>query len=386
MTNPGRSVASGLVMSISLALTVATLIIGSGYVGAMSSIVTLLFVVIGAFLAVRAEGNVVAWLLVSFGLLLGATEFFEAVAGTELAGAAWAAFVASVIWLPALLTLLVMVPIFFPDGRLLGRGWSWVVWATAIGCVSFLAGNAFTDELLSDYQMANPVSADLAEPLIEAFRAVGVTLLAVSIVAAISSAVIRFRKSSGVERQQMKWFAFAAVLLIPAVVVNGWAYEADRAVLGLVVVLVAALGVATSITLAILRYRLYDIDRIVSRTVIYGLVVLLLGSLFAVGVVYIPNLMMSGEAPPWLVAATTLGVAALFNPLRRRLQATVDRRFNRSKYDGERVADRFARSLRDDTDADVVVDGWVGVVIETMQPVSLGVWVRHRSRLQGRIP
>lgn len=175
----------------------------------------------------------------------------------------------------------------------------------------------------------------------------------------------------------MKWFAGSTLLLIPALLFQAWAYESGPRDLAPVFFLVGSLGIPLAVAVAILRYHLYEIDRIITRTAAYAVLVTVLGGVFAVGVVVVPNLIMSGEAPPWLVAATTLLVAALFNPLRKMIQTSVDRRFNRSRYDAERVVDRFTDSLRDRVNEDSVVDGWIAVVSETMQPASVGIWMRE---------
>jgi hypothetical protein len=140
--------------------------------------------------------------------------------------------------------------------------------------------------------------------------------------------------------------------------------------------MILSVGIPVSIAMSITRYRLYEIDRIVSRTVSYTLVVVILGAVYVGGVTWLTSLLP--DQSQLVVAATTLAVAALFNPVRRRVQMWVDRRFNRSRYDTQRVMDRFAGSLRDQVDAEAVVDGWVGVVSETMQPTSVSVWVRER--------
>jgi hypothetical protein len=184
----------------------------------------------------------------------------------------------------------------------------------------------------------------------------------------IGSAVLRFIRATGEERQQLKWFALA--LFVFALTLG------TALLIGVPIDLVswaAALLIPASIALAVLRYRLYEIDRIVSRTVTYALIVVL----FAGGYLVTTALVGSQfSEDPLFVAAATLGVAAAFNPLRKRVQASMDRRFNRSRYDLEHVIDEFGGTLRDQTDADEVVSGWVEVVSETMQPSAVGVWVR----------
>jgi hypothetical protein len=190
--------------------------------------------------------------------------------------------------------------------------------------------------------------------------------------AALLSVVLRFVRSKGVERQQMKWLLFAVLFF--AAVFGGAALireTEDAAILDLLLP-ASLIGIAIAVAVAVLRYRLYEIDRIVSRTISYAIVVgVLLGAVALVATIVGAQF----DSPP-VVAATTLGVAAVFNPLRRRVQVVVDRRFNRSRYDAERVMDDFAGSLRDRTDAGEVLDGWVEVVADTMQPSRVGVWVR----------
>lgn len=332
---------------------------------------------IGGFLAIRVRGNVVGWLLISVAFFLGSTALGDSYARSDLPGAVWAAWLASLLWLPALISLVVLVPLFFPDGRLPGPGWRWVKWTAGAGGLAFWVGNAFTGVLLDDYGFSNPTRLELSERLIEVVQAAGFLLILSSFVAGIAASIVRFRRSEGGSRQQMKWFAMSAVLLIPAVVVNGWAYENGRQGVGAAAMIAGGLAVSLAIGIAITHYRLYEIDRIISRTVSYALVGGLLALVFAAGVIWVPNVVPGLEDSPLAVAASTLAVAGLFNPLRRRVQHLVDRRFNRSRYDAEQVIEGFARSLRDQIDGEGLVSGWVGVVSETMQPASTSVWVRE---------
>ncbi len=191
--------------------------------------------------------------------------------------------------------------------------------------------------------------------------------------AAISLA-LRYRRGSPLERQQSRWL-LASVLVAPIAAFIAFRFLDLEDYSGLV--LAAAVStLPVAIGVAILRYRLYDLGRVVSRTVSYAVVIGVLGLVFVFGVVYVPNQLMGSEAPAWLVAASTLAAAALFNPLRRRVVGWIDRRFNRSRYDNERVLDGFADTLRDGADAVQVKDGWAAVVTEAMQPAAIGVWVR----------
>jgi hypothetical protein len=197
-------------------------------------------------------------------------------------------------------------------------------------------------------------------------------LLLLSLVAAILSLVIRFRRSHGIERQQLKWFTYAGglVLLVPLSAfllpsLGNTPY-----------VLVIALPIAVGI--AILRYRLYDIDRLINRTLVYGLLTVSLGLLYAGAVLVLGQLFggVGGNPPSWAVAGATLAVAALFQPARRRIQALVDRRFNRRKYDAARTVEAFSARLRDEIDLDTLSAELLAVVHQTMEPTKASLWLR----------
>lgn len=361
---------------ISVAGAVATAILDEGGTTKYLGFATVVFVSVGAYVGSRVPQNAVGWLIGLFGLILGTYAFLETYGMAGLPNADWLLWFASMLWLPALIIMLVFVPLLFPDGRLLGPRWRWFAWSAVIGGLLVWLGNAFAEDLLHEYGFANPLQGDLPRLVQEIALLAGTLSVLLGIVAGVSAAVLRFRRSHGVVKQQMKWFAGSTLLLVPALLLQAWAYESGPRDLAPVFFLLGSLGIPLAIAVAILRYRLFEIDRIISRTASYAALVTVLGGLFAVGVVLVPNLVMSGEAPPWLVAATTLLVAALFNPLRKTIQTSVDRHFNRSRYDVERVAKEFAGSLRDETDTDVVVTGWLETVSATMSPSSLGVWIR----------
>jgi hypothetical protein len=194
-------------------------------------------------------------------------------------------------------------------------------------------------------------------------------------VGAIVGVVLRFRRSTGLERQQMRVFGAGLVVILSMVILNLFLYELGHSAIANFL-LVSGIGVLiASISVAVLRYRLYDLGRVISRTITYSIVAVLVALVYALGAVWLPTLLL-GEQSPIFVAGSTLVVAAMFNPTRRRVMNWVDRRFNRSKFDAERVADEFAGSLRDQLHDREIVDGWVGVVSQTMQPTSVGVWVR----------
>ena len=372
LQQPARPLALALV-ALAVAGAIGTAVLGGTTLATSLAATTVVFVVVGAYVGYRVPRNPVGWLLALFGLTLGSYAFLESYALAGMPFGDWALWFASMLWLPALVILVVFVPLLFPDGQPPGPRWHWVLWVAPIGVVLVWAGNAFTEDLLDDYGLSNPVQAQVPASLLEVGLLIGTLLVFTSLVAGIVAAVVRYRRSQGILRQQMKWFAASALLLIPALVLMGWAYESGPRSLAPLFFVVGSLGMPLAIAAAILRYRLFEIDRIVSRTVSYAIVVTLL-----VGAVALVAAAIGTQFDnPLVVAATTLGVAASFNPLRRRVQTWVDRRFNRSRYDAERVMDEFTGSLRDRVATEDVLSGWTGVVERTMQPRSVGVWVRE---------
>jgi len=257
----------------------------------------------------------------------------------------------------------------FPTGKPVGW-WRVIGLGPLIGAVSTVIGAGLLWglplEILVDAELLSPTRW---YPFVDA----GFILGFVSVIPATLSVVARFRRAGSIERQQIKWLLAATSLLAVAYVVGAMSDDSNQAVWWVVSLAVAAIPIA--ILFAVLRYRLYDIDRILSRTVSYVVVIGLLAGVYLLGLTAMTNFLPSDSSLS--VAASTLAVAALFNPLRRRVQAWVERRFNRSRYDAQQVVERFSGSLRQDLDPNTVVTGWVGVVSETMQPTSAAVWIRN---------
>jgi hypothetical protein len=270
----------------------------------------------------------------------------------------------------------------FPTGRLVSPRWRPVAWlavAATVG-VTVLAALQSTLALARDRVVPNPIGlAGLENPEKSTVGAVLFGLVVVSMVAAVVSLVIRFRRSRGDERQQLKWFACAGALL-PLLAISDIILLPDVFIDLLFAVLTAFLPVAAGI--AILRYRLYDIDRLINRTLVYGLLTALLGFVYASLVLVLGRLVSGfGETPPsWAVAGATLAVAALFRPARHRIQVAVDRRFNRPKYDAAKTIDAFSARLRDEIDVDTLCAEVVAVVSRTVQPATASLWLRSSGR------
>jgi uncharacterized membrane protein len=205
--------------------------------------------------------------------------------------------------------------------------------------------------------------------------------------ASVVALLLRFRRSRGVERQQLKWFAFAGAVTFAGLVLllfpsqYGWLGPVN-----LLVALPILVSMPVAAGVAILRYRLYDIDRLINRTLVYGLLTALLGGVYAAVVLLLGQLFggIGAEPPSWLVAGATLAVAALFQPARRRIQQVVDRRFNRRRYNAARTVEAFSARLRDQIDLDTLTVELLAVVDQTMQPTRSSLWLRQSGQGQRR--
>jgi hypothetical protein len=247
-----------------------------------------------------------------------------------------------------------------------------------LGLVVF--GNAFKPS--AELTMAGakitvdlPLPLDVPPAIFDASAILGMALVLAAVGGAMTAAVLRFRRSKALERQQMRVFAASLVFAVSGIAVNLVLFAIGLVAAANVILSTMVLVLVSSIAVAVLRYRLYDLDRVISRTVSYALLVIILGSVYVIGAVWLPTRLAGGRSPLF-VAGSTLAVAALFTPLRRRVMTWVDRRFNRSSYDAEQVNHAFAAHLRDQVDADRLAADWAHVVTGTLQPSLVGVWVR----------
>jgi hypothetical protein len=275
--------------------------------------------------------------------------------------------------------------LLFPTSRPLSPRWRPIAWLTAIELTvaSVLAALQPNLTVGKERVIANPIGIrGLPHPEHGVVGAVLTGLFVVVSVAACASLVLRFRRARGEERQQLKWFAYAATLMVISSIVGGTLYPAGGDVGAAITI--ALLPVAAGI--AILRYRLYDIDRLISRTLVYGLLTAILGLTYVGGVLVLGQVFggVGGDPPSWAVAGATLAVAALFQPARRRIQAVVDRRFNRRKYDAARTVEAFSLRLRDQVDLDALSTELLAVVDQTIQPTRASLWLRPADQRSPR--
>jgi hypothetical protein len=335
---------------------------------------------VGAVLASRRPRHPVGWLLLGVAVALVASVLIESYVKYGLLvrpGSLPAArllvgftYPPAVVWLSCAGFVLLLTP----TGRLPSPRWRW--WARLAAAAPVVAALALVvqpDPLAPDYH-GNPLAVPALARLLAAPGVAAVALVFISLLVGAGSLVGRFRRARGTERQQLRWLALAAALaagLLLIGLVAGYLSK-DAVVLASLTLCVALLPLATGA--AILRYRLYDLDRIVSRTVAYGLLTVLLGGGYVLVVLGLGQLL--GRDSSLAVAAATLAVAAIFQPARRRVQGVVERRFNRRRYDAARAIGAFSARLRDQVDLDDLRGELLAVVDQTTQPTRASLWLR----------
>lgn len=331
---------------------------------------------VGALLLVRKPENRVGMVMALAGMAGTMAGSFVLAEGGDLG--LFLEGISGAGWILLQYALALLLPLWFPTGRPVSRRWAWVGWIGSLATAVFLALWLVQDipgNPLAISGIENPEESALGSVVLFAF--------VFFVIAAVASLAVRYRRADDEERHQLKWLVwslsfFALVGLLGLNTLDSIGSPLPEALDAILWSLLWA-AIPVSVGAAILKYRLYEIDRLVSRTVSYSLVVGFLAAVYMVGLTGMTLILP--EQSQIVVAATTLAVAALFNPVRSRVQGWVDRRFNRSRYDIQRVMDRFAGSLRDQVDSEQVVDGWVGVVAETMQPAAVGVWLRRETAM-----
>jgi hypothetical protein len=390
-----------LLCVVGATITLASWLIGPGeqysLMERMSAIIgwnwgmPIIFSALAALLITRRPRNRVGWLLMSPALALvvdNSLSLFLVTPPPALTPGLWLA-----IWVDSWHWLFIIFPIFliqlhFPTGRPPTPRWNWVNWlAMGLG-VFFIALSAFTESVGPDWTFPNPIGfvpeAVLNGPILIIW---GLALVAVA-VASVISLFIRYRRSQIVERQQIKWLLYASgiLVLVYAVVYfvtapdsQGSSFASGWANL-LLVLSILALPVA--ITIAILRYQLFDIDVIIRKTAVYAVLSALLALVYFGVIVVLQNVFeaASGQQSPITIVVSTLVIAALFAPLRRRVQDFIDRRFYRRKYDAEKTLAAFAEFVRDETDMEALTAELLRVVGETMQPQRMTIWLKEAKQ------
>jgi hypothetical protein len=354
--------------------------------GALSfGLMTVAFAALGGIVASRRPRNPIGWILVLSPLCLAFTQvaldwythtLYADPGSLPLPGGVmWAANWA---WVPGFMPLLTLLLLLFPDGRPPTPGWRPVGWLAAIAMCMLITGYAFAPGPLEDYpRVENPLG--IAGPLgdaLEGFRAVGFPLFALAAIGSMASLAVRFRRSHGVERRQLQWMAAAAALVVATWLV----YVIFDQLLGRDISLIlplALLSLPAATAIAVLRYRLWDLGLVVRRTLVYGaLSATLAGSYLGLVLLFQLALEPLTSDSGLAIAGSTLAVAALFRPARRRIQELVDRRFYRARYDAARTVEGFSARLRDELELEALTEELRGVVRETVQPAHVSLWMR----------
>jgi hypothetical protein len=349
------------------------------------------FVVVGALLVAKRPTNPISWIMAAIALMgaifpTGGTfaAYVMATQDQPDALAVIGAWTQAWYWGLLLALAFVYLPLLFPDGRLLSRLWLPVAVLPGMGTLGMVVLGALTETLhdsVAGYTIDNPIGIEGLAP-VEELPVFGVltALFGVGLVGGVASVVVRFRRSRRIERQQMKWFVFAVALLLTIPLEGLLTDIVNNVLFGLTVI-----PIPTAVGIAVLRYRLYDIDLVINRTLVYGPLTAMLVLIYVGGVVSLQYAFrtLTGQGSQIAIVASTLAIAALFNPLRKRVQAFVDRRFYRRKYDTANTLGAFSAKLRDETDLEALSDDLVGVVRETMQPAHVTLWLRPHTAQWG---
>jgi hypothetical protein len=342
---------------------------------------------VGAVVAIRSRGHVVGWLLLGAGFIfaLGSLSFEyanRALGPGSWPGGSWMLWVAET---PSALAL-VLIPLallLFPDGRFVSARWRPLAGVSVLTALCLLAIGVAPGRLDPSAPGPNPLGIEGARPVVDAVGVVGWVLAVVLFAAAGAATVLRLRRSTGATHQQMKWVCYAAAIL--GVIWAQWTVLYLLGAMGdvmfaaeLFIVAAAMAAVPVAMGIAILRYRLYGIDVIIRKTLVYAALVAILGAAYIGGVVLLSEGLRSLTGGTGAVAVTlsTLGVAAMFQPLRRRIQHAVDRRFYRDHYDSARIVSLFNHRMRDEIDLGALETELLAVVTAALQPASVGLWLR----------
>ena len=357
----------------------------------INTVIAVSFSPVGAVITPRLPPrNPIGWLFCTIGLI-GAVRLFVAEYAiatllaepggsllSKLPGGEALAWVSSWVWVVHFGPFLFLA-LLFPDGRLPSPRWRVFAWLVVVVVVVGTVAVALWPETAARFDPVNdPLGIEVAAPVINPME----TILYVLALVAMTSLLVRLRRSKGVKRQQVKWFAYAVVMLATSTTLANVVSETmDVDWLGAissVLVIASLVGLPVAMSIAILRYKLYNIDLLINRTLVYGSLTAVLAGVYVGSVVLLQELFraLTGSKSQLAIVASTLAIAALFNPLRRRIQTLIDHSFYRRKYDARKTLEAFSTKLREETDLDALSDDLVRVVKETMQPEHVSLWLR----------
>src|SRR5215210_4392063 len=374
-------------VAMALAFLLASLNVptSSALVTACLSVVILAFSTVGALVASRHPENPIGWLFCCGAFVWGLGELaleYGVYALVTTPGAlpagVWAAFFGA--WARGIggFFMILFLMLLFPTGRLPTRRWRVVVWA-AVGYIALFTLVSWLSPVSQDLRLSsvrNPLGLDLE--VMNLLAGVVYLSLPLPLLASGAAVIVRFRRSRGEERQQIKWFAYAVAVMIGLFTLGQSLGLTQVVGVAPLVFAVPLAGLPVAAGIAILKYRLYDIDLVINRTLVYGSLTITLVALYFSGIVVLQSvfIVLTSEQSTLAVVASTLLIAALFNPLRRRIQSFIDRSFYRRKYDARKTLEEYSMKLREETDLAALSEELVGVVRETMQPAHVSLWLR----------
>jgi hypothetical protein len=361
-------------------------------------VAALAFSTVGVLVASSRRENPIGWLLLGTGFLY-ATELFAGNYSVythvtdpgSLPGASAAAWLTAWVWISGG-SLVLFIFLFFPDGKLPSVRWRPVAWLVLVNAVLSVAPFAFAPGPLEGFYegspVTNPVGIQGSERLLELGARVTIVLLIPISISLILAFIVRFRRARGEERQQIKWVAYGVAMFAFAVIMVSVWPALDGSTVGSVLFLAGFTAILSAMALAILKYRLYDIDVVINRTLVYGALSVTLALVYfgSIALLQTALITLTGQKSQLAVVASTLLIAALFNPIRHRLQSFIDRRFYRQKYDAAHTLEAFGASLREEVDLENLTGELVAVVEKTIQPAHVSLWLLERedsTKMQG---
>jgi hypothetical protein len=353
---------------------------GSSLENLLTGLAFLSFPATGALIASRRPANAIGWLLLGIGLMaalliasMGYAVYGLVTNEQGAPGATIAAWFVSWLWFPLITMIPTFLPLLFPTGSLPSPRWRPVAWLTG-ALLAIVSVPAMVEGRLAegDYDVPNPIGiSSLGDTEEQLFTLVGPVLLLL-IGLSLASLIFRYRRGSLQERQQLKWIALVtAVFLVQTILEDGFNLRVPVLIFPLTL-----MAIPVSMAIAVLKYRLYEIDRIISRTLAYGVLTAILAGAYLAVILVLQSFMPVDDDSPLLVAISTLAVVAAFGPLRVRVQRVVDRRFNRTNYDAQETVDAFGRRLRDEVELESLSRDLTEVISRTMHPRHVSVWLR----------
>ena len=367
------------VLALAVGLVVPQTVYSEREIALSFGSVALAFVLVGALLTARRAENAVGWLMLAIGVLMTLLVAGGQYSGYALAGDPSLPLGLEVAWLGTwlflpMLALVSVLLLVFPLGRLERRG-RWVARVSVVAAAVATVAQAFLPGPMDGFgELENPFGIEKVESALRAVFTVSTLIAAIAFLIAVVSVFTRLRHARGDERQQLKWFAYAAGLLVLCQVPNILPLGVDSSLFGLLLVVFAFTAVPVAVAVAVLKYRLYDIDHVINRTLVYGALTVTLAGAY-LGTVLLVGLAVGRSG--FATAVSTLAVAALFRPARARIQEAVDRRFYRRRYDATRTLEAFGVRLRDEVDLDALGSELRQIVGETVQPAHVSLWLRE---------